>query len=177
MSSSWARFPGVGHRHSTFWLAAAIGVISLLTIAGAWTFEWAGYVPCELCLKERIPHYWGVPLAALVGALAWGGRASLLAAGFLALSLVYLAGSVMAGYHAGVEWHWWAGPASCTGSYTAPAGVGDFLTQLKSVNVVRCDAAALQVLGLSLAAWDCVICLGLAGMAAVGAVRVAHDRG
>ena len=32
-----------------------------------------GYVPCELCLKERIPYYAGIALAAL--ALALAGRA------------------------------------------------------------------------------------------------------
>ena len=160
-------------------LAVIIGLVSFATIAGAWGFEWAGYVPCELCLKERIPHYAGVPLAALVAVLAARGRSGLLNGGFLALALVYGAGAIMAGYHAGVEWHFWPGPASCTGSYAAAPKVTDFLHQLQSVNVVRCDAAAVTILGLSLAAWDMLICFGLAVVALRGLLGVARsdDRG
>lgn len=149
-------------------IAVTIAILATATIVGAWAFEWAGYVPCELCLKERIPYYGGVPLALVVAILAWRGRASLLPAGFIGLVLIFGAGAVLAGYHAGVEWKFWPGPATCTGSVAAPANVQDFFNQLKTANVVRCDAAALRILGLSLAGWDCLVCLVLAGLAAAG---------
>ena len=60
------------------------------------------------------------------------GDRGLLPAGFGALTLVFAAGAVLATYHAGVEWHLWAGPASCTGSFVAPAKVEDFLHQLQT---------------------------------------------
>ena len=85
-------------------LAWAITGLAAFTIAGAWAFEWAGYPPCELCLKERIPYYGGVPLGALVATLAGRRRTGLLPAGFVALALVFAAGTVLAVYHAGVEW-------------------------------------------------------------------------
>jgi disulfide bond formation protein DsbB len=47
----------------------------------------------------------------------------------------------------------------------------DFLHQLNSIKVVRCDAAAIRILGLSLAGWNAVISVVLAGIAALGFVR------
>ena len=44
--------------------AAGVFVIALATITGAWIFEWAGYLPCELCLKQRWAYYAGVPAPA-----------------------------------------------------------------------------------------------------------------
>jgi disulfide bond formation protein DsbB len=39
---------------------------------------------------------------------------------------------------------------------------------LGSVKVVRCDAAAIRILGLSLAGWNAVTSVGLAGLAVLG---------
>lgn len=152
-------------------IAFAIAAIGLATIAGAWAFQAAGYEPCELCLKERIPYYGGIPLALVTGFLALRRRWSLLPAGFAALALIFAAGAVLAGYHAGVEWHFWPGPASCTGTVNAPAKVEDFLHQLQTASVVRCDAAALRIAGLSLAGWDAAVSTLLAGLAGLGFVR------
>ncbi|KAB2860512.1 MAG: disulfide bond formation protein B, partial [Bauldia sp.] len=47
--------------------------VGAATIAGAWGFELiGGFVPCKLCLEERLPYYVGLPmaLAALLAALA-----------------------------------------------------------------------------------------------------------
>ena len=155
-------------------IAALIAALGGATIVAAWGFEWAGYAPCELCLKERIPYYAGVPLAVLTTFLAARRRTSLLPACFVGLAMIFAAGALLAGYHAGVEWQFWPGPASCTGSYTAPAKIEDFLRQLQTTNVVRCDAAALRVFGLSLAGWDALVCLALTLLALGGVLRTRH---
>ena len=71
-------------------------------------------------------------------------------------------------YHAGVEWGFWPGPTECTGALPRAATVEDFLKQLQTVKVVRCDSAALRILGLSLAGWNAVISVGLAALAVFG---------
>lgn len=151
--------------------ALTIAAVALAVIVAVWTLQLAGYVPCELCLKERLPFYAGLPLALLVAAIAWRGRASVAPAGYAALGLLFLAGVGLGAYHSGVEWGFWPGPSSCTGSLDRPAAVTDFLHQLQTVQVVRCDAPALKVAGLSLAAWNAVVCLLLAGSAAYGFAR------
>ncbi len=154
----------------TAWQVALVELIgATLVIAAAWTFEAFGYQPCELCLKERTPYYAAIPLAAL---LVWltsrRGRFSLALAGFVGLVLIFAASSIFGLYHAGVEWGWFRGPTECTGTYRAPAAVSDFLQQLDTVQVVRCDAPSLYVLGLTLAAWNALVSAGLAALAIVG---------
>ena len=44
---------------------AVVSVVGLATIATAWGFELiGGFIPCKLCLQERIPYYVGLPVAA-----------------------------------------------------------------------------------------------------------------
>ena len=151
--------------------AAAVAVIAAATVGGALFIEHVlGVKPCELCLLQRIPYYAGTVLAAGAAVIAarWPrGVAPAVALGVIAL--VFAAGSVGGAYHAGVEWGLWAGPTGCTGGITRPAAMGDFLRQLETVKVVRCDEVAMRILGLSLAAWNALIALGLALLAAAGA--------
>ena len=84
------------------------------------------------------------------------------------LALIFAASVVLGAYHAGVEWGFWAGPTECTGALDRAASVSDFLKQLETVKVVRCDSAALRILGLSLAGWNAVISAGLAALATLG---------
>jgi len=151
-------------------LAALIFILAFATIAGAWTFQAFGILPCELCLKQRLAYYYAMPLALLVVFMARGQRyQSFIGPAFVGLALIFAANSLFGIYHSGVEFGFWPGPAECTGAPESAAKVGDFLKQLQSVKVVRCDAVAIRILGLSLANWNIFICAGLAGLAASGA--------
>jgi disulfide bond formation protein DsbB len=145
--------------------ASAILAIAVATIAGAWTFEALGYAPCELCLAQRWPYYLGIPLAGLAVAFARRRAGHLLTSAFAALALLFGASAVFGAYHAGVEWGFWPGPAACTGDLARAGSATDFLAQLDDVRVVRCDAPALRILGLSLAGWNALISAGIAGLA------------
>ena len=138
-------------------LALLVALLAVATVAGAWAFQLEGYAPCELCLKERIPYYVGAPLA--LAAYLSARASSRLTARFLlaAAGLVFVAGAALGAYHSGVEFGWWPGPSDCTGDFAAAASTQDFLHQLQNVQVVRCDAIALRVFGLSLAVWNTVV--------------------
>lgn len=153
--------------------ALIIGAAALATILGAWGFEALGYAPCELCLKQRIPYYAGVPLAALTVFAAWAGRAAPARLGLAALALLFFAGAALALYHSGVELKLFAGPSDCSGALGEAASMQDFLRQLETVKPVRCDEPALRVLGLTLTNWNALISLALAGLAAAAARRSA----
>jgi disulfide bond formation protein DsbB len=145
-------------------------LVALAAIAGAWAFQFAGYQPCDLCLEERYAYYAGVPLAlVLVFLAARGGPRPVLAAGLTLLALIFAASAVFGAYHAGVEWGFWPGPSACTGAIKPAPTMGDFLKDLNTVKVVRCDAVAIRILGLSLAVWNAVVSLVLALVAALGA--------
>jgi disulfide bond formation protein DsbB len=151
--------------------AVAIFIIAAATISGAFVVQALGYAPCELCLKERIPYYAGIVLALLASLIALRGPRGLLPAAFAGLVIIFAASAALGAYHAGVEWGFWPGPSSCTGTVSRAASMQDFLHQLNTIKVVRCDAAAIRILGLSLAGWNAVISVVLVGIAGFGFVR------
>ena len=151
-------------------LAMALLALAFATIAGAWIFEAFGYLPCELCLKQRWAYYAGVPLAAAT-TLAAAGQRRLAGVGFALLTLVFIGSALFGAYHAGVEWGFWQGPTDCTGNLSKASSMDDFMNQLSTVKVVRCDAVAIRIIGLSLAGWNAVISTALALLGALGARR------
>jgi disulfide bond formation protein DsbB len=149
---------------------------STATILGAWYFQYVlGFAPCPLCLEQRVPYYIVIPLSLLL-AIATIARAPrpLIIVGFLAIIAAMLCSAALGGYHAGVEWRSWPGPTDCSGpmsDFTAKP----LLDQLRTMRIVRCDEAAWRFLGLSLAGYNALISLALAGMAALG-LAVHKDR-
>jgi disulfide bond formation protein DsbB len=158
--------------------AIAVFVLSLATLAGAWFFEYVlKLAPCPLCLMQRIPYHIIIPLSLLLAIAALvGAPRNLLLVGFAAIAIAAACNVVLGIYHAGVEWHWWAGPADCSGPLTDLRTGGSLLDQLHAVHVVRCDEAAWRFLGLSLAGYNVLISLVLAMIAGFGlsAARLAH---
>lgn len=150
--------------------AVAIFVIALATIAGAWSFEAMGYAPCELCLAQRWPYYAAVPLAGLAVLVAWRGCRLATVTAFAGLALVFAASAIFGAYHSGVEWGFWPGPSACSGALAPADSVTDFLAQLEQAPVVRCDAPALRILGLSLAGWNALVSAAACGLAVRGLV-------
>ena len=139
-------------------LLIAIG--ALLLIAGAWIFEYYGYLPCELCLLQRYAYYVGVPLALLV--FFW--NPSWIRAALAVMALLWLASAVFGFWHAGIEWGWWEGPVTCSGGGDLGLGGGLGLPDLTK-RAVKCNEAAIRILGLSLAGWNAVFSLLFAVLA------------
>ncbi|NEU12467.1 disulfide bond formation protein B [Methylobacterium sp. BTF04] len=142
---------------------------AVLTLAGAFYFQWGlGYVPCKLCLTERLPYYAAIPLSLL--GLFLPERLTRLVLGLAALGLLYGAG--LSVYHAGAEWAFWAGPSDCGGGSGAnPGNVADFMTALQTTRVVDCSTAAWRLFGVSLAGWNAVIAFVLASVAGTSAAK------
>jgi disulfide bond formation protein DsbB len=160
-------------------MAAALAVLAIAaaTLAGAWYFQLVlGLQPCPLCLEQRYAYYLAIPLAALV-ALAAGQNAPrpLLIGGLVILALAALGNAVLAGYHAGVEWKFWAGPTDCTGPVGNLGSAGSLLDRLDTVKVVMCDEVQWKFLGLSLAGYNVLISLLMAAVAIRGVAKTARS--
>jgi disulfide bond formation protein DsbB len=151
-------------------LCALLASAAMLAIAHA--FQTFGHMaPCELCLKQRTV-YWvagGVALAAMAVVRLTGGRFRQLSDALLAI--IFLVGAGIAAYHAGVEWKFWPGPQSCTGAGTVDLKQLQDLLAGKLGRVVRCDEPAWVFLGLSMAGWNAVASLILAGLSAAAAIH------
>jgi disulfide bond formation protein DsbB len=140
-----------------------------LTLAGAWTFQYFGYEPCELCLKQRFPYYAALPLAA--AAMFFARNAKTAAARIILglLALIFFGSAIFGGYHAGVEWKFWPGPSDCTGDFVKAPSMAEFQKQLQTTRIIRCDEVAIRIFGLSLADWNVLVSAGLALIAGLGA--------
>ena len=158
--------------------AIAVAVGGAAALLGAWFFQYVvGLPPCPLCLEQRIPYYIAVPLAAMVALGASVGSArKVLAAGLFFIAAVMVWNAYLGVYHSGVEWKWWAGPTDCSGALTDLGSAGGLLKNLQTSRVVRCDEAAWRFLGLSLAGYNALIALALAGIAALGGLTALRQQ-
>ncbi|WP_245263445.1 disulfide bond formation protein B [Azorhizobium doebereinerae] len=150
-------------------VALVVALGAAFALASAWFFQLVvGLAPCPLCLDQRLPYYAAVPIGLLL-ALVGRSRPEAARLGLWLLAALMAVDAGIAIYHAGVEWRFWEGPTACTG--TAPPMVSDIMSALKSTRVPRCDEAAWRLFGVSMAGWNALLALGLAGVAVLGATR------
>jgi disulfide bond formation protein DsbB len=175
MSSETIRTPPLWQIYPRQTAAILVLAIGLATIAGAWAFELiGGYIPCPLCLQERIPYYVGLPLALIALVLSprpWPSRALL----FLT-AVTFIVSAGLGVYHAGAEWAWWQGPTSCAAGSGGALNPGGLLDELENIRVVSCTDASWRFphvfWGLSFAGWNAVISIALAAIALWGALAM-----
>ncbi|PWL16919.1 disulfide bond formation protein B [Falsochrobactrum shanghaiense] len=148
----------------TLGLAATVGTALLFEHIG-------GFMPCKLCLEERIPYYIGIPIALIAwlsSALKWP---PILTRGLLLLAaLVMTCGLALAIFHTGVELKYWPGPADCSAAtMKITLDAGNLLSDLNSTFPPACDTAPGHFLGLSFAGWNVVASLLFAAIGYYGA--------
>jgi disulfide bond formation protein DsbB len=139
-------------------VAVAAGGSALLLLAAFGFEHLGGMAPCELCLWQRWPH---------AGAVVAGALALALPAAFLLLAgaLGAAASAGIGVYHTGVERGWWPGPQACSAGGDILALSPDaLLDRILAAPVVRCDEVAWEMLGLSMASWNALASLALAGI-------------
>ncbi len=131
-------------------------------LAGAHIFEAMGYEPCALCLDQREAHWTALALTLVGLVISLGFRAPLLAAAATgATALVYGFGAGLALYHTGVEFGFWPGPTSCSGSETINS-INDLSSGLDPDRPrVSCDRVAWKFLGVSMAGYNLLASAGL----------------
>lgn len=155
----------------------AIAALGFVILAGAYAFEYIGGLkPCPLCLEQRVP--WFI-LIALGGAIAGASSAKaprvVLLTLYAAAIAVGIWGAYLGGYHAGVEYKWWLGPQTCSGTLT-PSGDGGLLGNLSSSEIVRCDEIPWAMFGISLAGFNFLFSLLAIALAGLG-LRAALPEG
>lgn len=149
-------------------LLAALGSGALL--GGAYFFQYVvGLAPCTMCYWQRWPHM--VAIAAGLCALLAYARPKLA----LILLLVAIAGLVatalVGAYHVGVEYRWWPGPQTCSGSIPTGLSPEELKRYLFGAKMVRCDETAWSLWGISMAGWNVLLSAGLALVLGGGLVR------
>lgn len=126
----------------------------IFAITAAWGFQIiGGYLPCKLCLEERLFYYVGLPIL-LVGLLLSERMPRLARLLYFVGGAIFLGGSVLAGYHTGAEWKLWEGPSDCGGAPTVVNSAADLMAAVKGTRLVSCSEATISLFGLSFAGWD-----------------------
>ena len=145
-------------------LLATLGSVGLL--GGAFAFQHiGGLYPCQLCLWQRWPHAAAILIGIIALATGWRGLA-------WAGALAALATAGIGGFHVGVEQGWWEGLATCTAGSISGISTADLLNPAAPISApVRCDAIAWEMLGISMAGWNMILSLVLAGIWVAGARR------
>jgi len=140
-------------------LIAGAGSAAILVSALGSQFI-GGLTPCPLCIWQRWPHAIAVVIAAL--GLTLLSRHSRPIAGLGGVAM--LVGAALALYHTGIERDWWEGPDTCTSGDITNLSADQLMAQIMSAPLVRCDEVQWDLFGLSLASWNGLISLALAGL-------------
>ena len=140
-------------------------LFSAALLGGALLFEHVGgMAPCSLCIWQRWAH-----VAVIVCALGWlvisQPIGASLRAGLIITALAGITSVGVAGYHAGVEWQLWAGPAGCTASLSSGGSTADLVDSLLATPVVRCDDVPWSLFGLSMAGWNMLLSVDIVALA------------
>jgi disulfide bond formation protein DsbB len=135
-------------------------LLGLATILGALGSQFLGGLqPCELCLEQRLPYYWGLPVLALILVLWNRLPLPLWYLGMAIVTILFAWGTYLGAFHSGVEWGFWPGPTACSGT---GAGLSLSLESLNDLQpVIGCDVVQFRFLGLSLAGYNALISLAI----------------
>lgn len=146
-------------------LMIASAVIALGT---AYTAQYVfGYEPCVLCLYQRVPY----AIIGVIGfvALFWCAPQKMPWVALLAC-ILFLVSAGISLYHVGVEQTWWVSVAPCGGGAGDIANTQDLMAALQEKPAKSCGDIEWTLFGISMATYNVVVSLILAG-AAFGAWR------
>lgn len=161
-------------------MSLVLAAVSAGALSAAFLAEHAfGLEPCLLCLYQRLPFaiaillslvaFWSCGVAPRITPLVFGG-----------LSLTFLVNAAIAAYHTGVERQWWKSFLEGCAVPSLEGNIADVLAKIEATTeAVRCDEIPWQdpVLGLSMANYNVILCLGLAAAALLAARCVRPPEG
>lgn len=158
--------------HDARFAALLLAGLSLAALAGAYFFQYVvGLAPCSLCLLQRIPHALIAALGLAAFVLARKGKVKPAALLIFLAGVTALGESALAGYHAGVEQHWWV---SFLEACTVPVDTGavNLLQRLEQTAAVRCDEIPWSLFGVSMAGYNAILSLGMGVYGILAAVLI-----
>ncbi len=169
------------HETTSFLLASPAALARVLAFSSAsilgavWLVQSGGGIaPCPLCLQQRYAYYIGAALAVFIALMV--RRAPESAALFAVLFVLFAGNGVLGGYHVGIEYGWWQGGV-CSGDISAIHTTQDLLASLADAAMPSCADAAFRFLGLSLAGYNVLASMALAGFAFFGYTNYARAKG
>lgn len=144
-------------------LFATVVFLSFFAMAAALTSQYFfGLAPCPLCLYQRIPYLLAIFIGLIGYVLDKKGTVKGRKAALGLMGLTFLANTVIAAFHTGVERKWWKGLEGCSAPDMS-GSLEDVLARIKAAPTVRCDEIpwADPFFGLSMANFNTIVCFGI----------------
>jgi len=148
------------------WLVAAASFIALAAAYGSQYF--GGLTPCQLCLYQRPPYWIAAPAAAAAALIPFARSRTIL---MVIATLALLIGAGIAGFHVGVEQHWWGGLAGCAAPTTAAEEIDEIVRMLQGRELGKCSEIPWSLFGLSMAAYNAAASTVLTIVAGIASLR------
>jgi disulfide bond formation protein DsbB len=148
-------------------VVALIALASAAMLGTAWAFQIFGELaPCALCLEQRKPYWFNIPVAAVaaIAATQLGRRG--VGAVALVCGTAFAIGAAIAGYHTGLEQGWWVGNTACTAAIGTDLTFEELKAHILAAPLVRCDEVAWSLFSISMAGYNFIASVVLAGASA-----------
>tara|TARA_Y100000590_G_C15515396_1_gene937099 strand:- start:391 stop:861 length:471 start_codon:yes stop_codon:yes gene_type:complete len=123
-------------------LIVLLTIISLALVSTFIIEHQLGYQPCKLCIYERIPYFLAILFIINIFFVKSYERITL-----LILSLIFIASSILAFYHFGIEQGFFEESLFCK----AESLTKEELLKELSQNTISCKDVSFKILGFSLA--------------------------
>lgn len=157
-------------KHLLLFLALASGGVLGGALVGQYGFD---LHPCDLCIYQRWPH--GIVIAlGLVGGLAIKKQSVQTTLLYLCM-IALLIGAGIAFYHSGVELGWFKGPDACSSHTSGSLSLEELRAQIAGAALVSCAQAMAYIFGLSMAAWNVLVSVGLVIITMIAHRRMKRD--
>ncbi len=112
--------------------------------------------PCKLCLYERIPYFLSILLIVKIFFIRGNEKIVL-----LILSLIFIASSILAFYHFGIEQGFFEESLACTTESSLNNLTKEELLKQLSQKTISCKDVSFKILGFSLAAINTIFSITL----------------
>ena len=123
-----------------------------------------GLEPCILCKYQRIPYFSVILFTSLALHIKLADQTGTLKI----ISIIFIASTMLAFYHNGIEQQWWDAATSCGDTNQFPSSFSNFQSQLMSKMPKRCDVIDWTLFGLSMTVYNMVLSITLGGLAFFG---------
>lgn len=163
------RLPNPGRLVPLALMAASAAALAA-AFAGEHLF---GLEPCILCLFERVPYAIVFVLAGVALIPVVGPRFQTIMVA--TCGAVFVAGALLAGYHVGVEQHWWSAITGCAGELPQSMTIESLRAELSAPTRKACDVVDWRLFGISLAGYNALGSAVLAVASFIGA-RLLYKR-
>ncbi|KJV69631.1 disulfide bond formation protein B [Candidatus Neoehrlichia procyonis] len=132
-------------------------LLSVIALITAYISQFIfGFIPCRLCIYERIPYF--IIIILCIVSLFVKHKVV-----FVSICLCYIVNALISIYHMGLEYGWFFDVLGCSSNVDLNnLSFDDIKNNLLNTNIAYCNVPSFIFLGISMAGWNFIysmVCL------------------